>query len=222
MTRTLGWAGHVVAALLGAAALMGVAGAPAAAQVLDGLALGPDGQPLPGVPVALHRVGGMGGSSVASATTDEEGRFQFEIQVADSAIYFAATRYEGKMYIGPAAQAGADPITNYVLRVEPSAEAGNMASSLSGMTPPTPVARPASATAGESAPWVPWIVLVLALAAAATFLVTAPRSRLRRTRESMVQLARLENRLADPDFDGDRDAVVARRDALRERLAPRP
>ncbi|NIQ56401.1 MAG: hypothetical protein GWN85_23900, partial [Gemmatimonadetes bacterium] len=58
------------------------------AQELAGVALGPDGEPLAGVPVVLHRVGGGSGAFVATDTTTEEGGFQFAL-AADSAVYFA-------------------------------------------------------------------------------------------------------------------------------------
>jgi hypothetical protein len=212
--------GPVLAVLL--AAGLGSTGIPAAGQALDGVALGPDGSALDGVPVVLHRVGGGGGAFVATETTDPEGRFRFLLESADSAVYFAALRYEGRMYIGPAVQGGgAEPITDYLLRVEPGAEAGAVASALSGNAPTPPAALPAGRGAADSSDTGALLLVgLLALTAAAIFLLAAPRYRRQRTRDALIELAELENRLAGDDVE-DRARLEAERDRQRERLAPR-
>lgn len=222
------------AALLALVALLGAAGSVGAQQV-NGVALGPDGSPLPEVTVALHRVGGMGGSSVASATTDAEGRFEFRIEARDSALYFAAMRYEDRMYIGPGITGGGADVEGYELRAEPAAEAGAVAGALSGtggagsmggFQPGGMGAVPggmgaAGSSAGSSDAGAYWLVAILALAAAAIFLTTAPGYRRRRTRDTLVQLATVENRLADEATGPEREELEARRARLRGRLAPR-
>ncbi|NIP78201.1 MAG: hypothetical protein GWM90_02960 [Gemmatimonadetes bacterium] len=198
--------------------------APGAAQEIAGMAVGPEGEPLAGVPVVLHRVGEGGGAFVATDTAGPDGTFHFAIESPDSAIYFAVVRYEGRMYVGPAAQAGAEPVTGYVLRVEPAAEAGAVGAALSGRAPAMPPARPASRTGDAASNDIGAIVLValLGLSTATAFLVAAPRYRRRRTREALVEIAGIDRRLDDPEFDGDRADLRQRRDALREQLAPRP
>lgn len=195
---------------------------PASAQELTGVALGPDGGPLTGHVVVLHQVGSGGAGSVSTDTTDGAGGFQFQLEPG-AGVYFAALRYEGRMYIGPAAEGGDEPVTGYVLRVEPGAEAGAVASGLAGsMRPPPPAARPAASTAGRAGgagagPYV--LVGLLALTAAVAFVVSAPRYRRRRTREALIELAGVENALADPARADERAALEAEATRLRERLA---
>jgi len=202
----------------------------APAQEVAGVALGPHGEVLPDVVVALHRIGEMGGgANVASVTTDSEGRFRFDIEVADSAMYFAAMRYADRMYIGPPALGGVERVTDYVLVAEPAAEAGAVASALSGdgggmggvggMGAAMPRAVPGSAgTAGDERAL--WLVALIALTAAGLFITTAPRYRRRRTRDALVEVATVENRLAEDPSDDERQELLRRRHQLRERLAP--
>lgn len=200
----------------------------AAAQDLNGVALGPDDAPLAATPVVLHTVGGGGGAFVATDTTDAEGRFRFELEPAATGVYFAALRYEDGLYIGPAVEAGAEPVTDYVLRVEPGSEAGVVASALNRPGPMPAQARPAAQTTGGgtgSDLGAILLVTLLALAGAATFVAAAPRYRRRRTREALIQLATAENALAETTPAGSAPADRARledtRDRLRKQLAAR-
>lgn len=202
---------------LAAALAPGLAGA----QELSGVALGPEGEPLTETPVVLHRVGGGGGAFVATETTTSDGRFRFVLEEADSAIYFVALRHDDRVYIGPAVQAGAGPSSGYVLRVEPGSEAGAVASALSGQAPASPAAPSARGTgAGGSDAGAFVLVALLAFATVAAFLVAAPRYRHRRTRDALIELATVENALADPEPAGDLDRLLATRDRLRKQLAP--
>ena len=200
---------------------------PAPAQQFQGVALGPDDEPLAGVSVALHRVGAGGGSTAATTITDGDGRFTFETAIQDSALYFAAIRYQDRMYIGPAIRGGADTEGAYEIRAVSEAEAGRVASLLSGggrTAGPLPSAvtgggRSATGDAGAI-----WLVAILALAAAAIFVTTAPGYRRRRGREALVELATIENQLngrGTAPGPGERDELSRRRDALRERLTRR-
>lgn len=93
-------------ALIAAALLAwGAGGAAAAVQdpTLRGRVLDADGRPLAGIEVALHRVvAGGGGATVARDTTDADGRFGLALPAADDddAILFAATRANGRLYVG--------------------------------------------------------------------------------------------------------------------------
>lgn len=194
----------------------------AGAQELTGVALGPDGEPLADHVVVLHRVGGGGGAFVATDTTDARGAFSFPLPAEDPALYFAALRYEGRMYIGPAAEGGGEPVTGYVLSVDPGSEAGAVASALSSQAPrpaparaPVPGGAPASSAAGAFLP-----VGLLAVTAAGIFIVVAPRYRRQRTRDALIELARIENALTVPDVQ-ERERLEADRDRHREWLAPR-
>lgn len=192
------------------------------AQELAGVALGPAEEPLAGVPVVLHQVGGGGGAFVSTDTTDAEGGFRFELDGDGGAIYFAALRYDDGVYIGPAVEAGGEPVTGYILRVEPGSEAGAVASALSGPGPVPTAARPTQAARTSSSDLgAIMLVALLAIGAAAAFVIAAPRYRRRRTREAMVRLATAENALADPDDEADRTRLEATRARLRKQLAPR-
>jgi hypothetical protein len=215
-----------VVPLVALLALLPLAGA-TAAQEVRGVALDPQGQPLPGVVVALHRVGDMGaGANVASETTDEAGRFHFRVEEPDSALYFAAMRYGGSMYIGPPAMAGVQRVDDYVLVADPSAEAGAVASALArepgmgagGMGGAAQAARPAAGGQGTDVALA--VVGLLALVAAGLFLTTAPRYRRRRTRDTLLEVATVENRLAEGPDPDEREDLERRRDQLRRRLAP--
>lgn len=200
-------------------ALLLLAGAgPAAGQEIAGVAVDSAGRPLPGVPLALHRIGGGSGANVATGATDPDGRFRFLIEVVDSAVYFVAMRHDDRMYIGPPARGGSERVTDYVVRAEPASEAGAVASALSGGEARPLDARSSSspASAGTGAVW---LVPVLGLIVAAIFLTAAPDYRRRRQREMVLELARVENRLAAGGAGADPEDR-RRRDTLRERLAP--
>ena len=199
----------------------------AGAQQIEGVALGPEGEPLSDLPVALHRLGGGMGASVGTATTDPAGRFSFTIEAADSAMYFAIIRHEGSMYIGPPIRGGVEGVIDYEVRAVPEAEAGAVAGALSASTPPgsmagAPAAGPAGGLGGGASDTGALLLAgMLALAAAAAFLATAPGYRRRRTRTALVELATLENQLEAGVGDDQRGSLEQRRTALRSRLAPR-
>lgn len=204
-------------------ALFLVAG-PVMAQEVTGVALDPAGQPMVDVPVVLHRVGGGGGAMAGVDTTGPDGTFRFTMAVGDSAVYFAAVRHEGRLYVGPAIHAAQEPVTGYVLQVGPASDMGAVGAALSGAAapPPTP-ARPMAGRGGGDTGAI-WLVSLLALTAAAVFVLTAPRYRERRTRDAVIEVARLENRLAGPRDElspEDRQQLTERRDRLKEQLAPR-
>lgn len=201
-------------------------GAAAAAQEVTGTAVGPAGQPLQGVTVVLHRVGTAGGALVATDTTDPAGTFRFVLEAGDPAMYFAALRYEGGLYVGPAIRGGdADPapVIDYELRVGPSSEIGAVGAALSGGRPPAPAAD-IGPPGGASDAAALWLAGLLALSAAGAFVIIAPRYRWRRTRQAVMELAGLENRLARASSDSEADGrrrLEQRRDRLREQLLPR-
>lgn len=205
------------------------------AQELTGVAIGPDGGPLVAVPVVLHRVGtGSGGAFIGTDTTGSDGGFRFALPQADSAIYFAAVRYEDALYIGPAITAGPEPVGGYVLSVDPASEAGVVASALDGQRsrrpagapPPAPSAPSAAMRTGAGSSDAGAVVLLalLTISAVAAYLFAAPGYRHRRTRDAVIELAGIENALAgpwQPDGSDDRARLEATRDRLRNKLAPR-
>lgn len=218
------------AILVAAAILLAGQPADAVAQGLSGVALDPEGAPLVGVPVLLHRVDAAGGAMAGTDTTGPDGAFGFRLESADSALYFAALRYEGQLYVGPGTPAGSEPVTDYVLQVSPSTEVGAVGAAMTGPPgggagAPAP-ARPARTTrsGGSSDAGAIWLVALLALAAAAAFIYTAPRYRRSRTRDALMELAGIENRLAQPSSAlsaGEREELEERHARLKEQLAPR-
>lgn len=199
----------------------------AAAQEILGVAIGPDGEPLAEVPVVLHRVGMGGGALAGTDTTGADGAFQFPLEAGDSALYFAAVRYEGNLYIGPVTGAGGAAVSEYVLQVSPSSEVGAVGAALGDPGPPPPAAaRPGRSTpASGSDAGALWLMGLLALTAAGVFVYTAPRYRRRRTRDAVLEVAGIENRLADPSetlSPDEREELRERRDRLKEQLAPGP
>ncbi|MGK7311080.1 MAG: hypothetical protein ACN0LA_02480 [Candidatus Longimicrobiales bacterium M2_2A_002] len=211
----------VLAAVLAALATASTA----SAQEIAGVALGPDGEPLVGAAVVLHRVGTGGGAVAGRDTTGPNGEFSFPLATSDSSVYFAAVRYQERLYVGPAAEGGGEPVTGYVLQVGPESEIGAVGAALGGAAGPPPArARPSRATRQtDSDTGALLLVALLAVSAAAAFIFTAPRYRRRRTREAVIEVAGIENRLADPGeaLDAEeRERLEARRDQLKEQLAP--
>ena len=195
----------------------------AGAQQLDGVVLGPDGEPLTNATVILHAVGMGGGAMAGVDTTGPGGEFQFALDGGESAVYFAAIRHEGQIYVGPTVPGG-ESVPNYVLEITPSTEIGAVGAALSERTPPPAqrMARPGGG-ARTSDSGALWLVVLLAAAAAAVFVYTAPRYRRRRTQEAVMEVATIENRLEDPAealAADERDRLRARRDRLKEQLAP--
>ncbi len=202
-------------------ALLALPAAGAGAQQLEGVALGPDGQPLADQPVLLHRVDASGGALAATDTTDANGQFSFQLDGNDQSAYFAALRFDDEIYIGPPAQGDQD-IGDYVLEVSPSASISAMTGGMTGGGMPpaqNPTTMPPSGESSDLGAL--WLVALLAVGAAAAFVFTAPRYRRRRTREALVELGTLENRLVGDDLsDAERKRLAARRARLKEQLAP--
>ena len=187
------------------------------AQVVSGVALDSAGRPVPDIAVALHRVGGTSAMSVATDVTDADGRFRFEVQAVDSAVYFAAMRLGESLYIGAPVRAGVERVEDYRLQAGPSTEAGAVASALAGAAPPR---LPGQAPPPDPGAGAAWIVLFLAVGAATAFVLAAPAYRRRKRRDLLIELAMVENSLDDPAFQGERDALAERSASLREQLSP--
>lgn len=90
--------------LAGALSLLFVqAGASAREWVLPGRVIDARGEPVSGLEVLLHRVTDQGGARLSQAITDEVGRFTLRLEAPADAggVFFVATRYEGRLYVGP-------------------------------------------------------------------------------------------------------------------------
>lgn len=76
-------------------------------DALRGRVVDADGGPVAGQPVALHRVTRTGGAAVGRATTDRAGEFSLELPAdAGGVVLFVATRFDGRLYIGPTFRGG--------------------------------------------------------------------------------------------------------------------
>jgi hypothetical protein len=110
-----------LAAIIGVWLLHGAAGDATARQeqVLRGVVLDETGAPAREVPLGLHRIGEDGGTFVADATSDADGRFEMRVDAAASAedIYFVTARYRDELYIGPTFRPPFPQDANYVVQV---------------------------------------------------------------------------------------------------------
>ena len=139
---------------------------------------------VPNQPVSLHRVTGSGGNTLATDTTDADGRFVLSIgpPAPGDGVLFVATRYEGKLYIGDTFRG--DPPPGYALRVGPGAtpiELGTPAAA------PTAPSRPETNRAGLA------VLLVSAILLGGIFFL-ATRRRSVSGRQLLVEIADLDNR----------------------------
>ena len=139
---------------------------------------------VPNQPVSLHRVTGSGGNTLATDTTDADGRFVLPLgpPTEGDGVLFVATRYEGKLYIGDTFRG--DPPAGYALRVGAGAtpiELGTPAST------PAPAAPPETNRAGIA------VLLVSAILLGGIFFL-AMRRRAGSGRQLLVEIAELDNR----------------------------
>jgi hypothetical protein len=78
-----------------------------------------DGRPVPGVPVALHRVSPDTSGQVAAAVTDPGGEFTFPLEVVEGAaftVFFTTADFLGVRYFGRPVHPS-EPAVNYVVEV---------------------------------------------------------------------------------------------------------
>lgn len=206
------WARWVRAAAI-AAACVAVGSAPSVAQEagrrsgLAGRVVDAEGKGVAGITVSAHRVSQTGGTEVARATADPEGRFELTFDTDTPGMYFVATRYEGGLYVGPMFRDLSEAPEDYVLVV--------------GGDPIAIGAGPAVASGPPPAPptW-PLLLIIGAIGAGVVlFPVVSRRNGPRAVRMLLHELAILEERRAAgrvPD-----DEYESSRAALRERLYER-
>lgn len=195
--------GHAQMPPTAAAAQAPLLATPIPASTLKGVVLDPAGKPVPRQALSLHRVNGTGGAMVDSATTDAQGRFTAKVpeERDTSAVYFAATRWNGELFIGtpfkPPVKAGSTyTVTVGVnpVNMGPAAGGGAEATGPAGASG-APLATPA-ADSSTAIRWFVAIVLALiALGAIGYALVGAARERARqRRREILARIAALDER----------------------------
>jgi hypothetical protein len=173
--------------------------------VLRGRVLDPEGRAISGATVSLHHVAERGGAEVGQAVSDREGRFAIAVEPreGEGGVYFAATRFDGTLYMGAPFRTLAEVDGEYGIVVGAGGVDG-----LGG------VAEPPSAPASGLRGW--GLGLVLAAIAAAAILRPLRRARREpyRSRSLLLELAELE--------EGPGAEDRARRESLRARLRGSP
>ncbi|HEX7117381.1 MAG TPA: hypothetical protein VF212_01250 [Longimicrobiales bacterium] len=207
MRRGRRWTGSMGVAV--ALALLGAGAARAQDDAgrarLSGRVVDAEGRPVPGVAVSVHRVSRAGGAELARTTVGPDGRFELTFDAEGEGTYFAATRYEGGLYVGAMFRDPGEAPADYVITVgrDPVAVAAGPATTGSAAPPPAPN------------PW-PLLLLVGAIGAAAVVLPLASwRRRPRALRALLHELAELEERGADPalspgEYEAERAALRGR------------
>ena len=213
---------HIIWVLALAAALLPAA-ARAQANVLAGRVIGPDGEPVAGQSVVLHRVAGGAGATVAQAIADDNGNFALRFDAPDldsDAAYFVAARWQGELFLGPPFRTPVDSAADYTLQV---GVPGTSASVLLGSGQAS-AGPPPQAAAEEPFPYRTWLLLIiplLVMALATGYFLTRGRGAGRR-RRLLLEIAELdetfESELEHGEIANSR-LYWAERRALLERLA---
>ena len=183
------------------------ANAQAASSVtIAGHAIDPQGQPMAGLEVLLHRVDGSSGSSLGSAVTDSVGAFSITAEaVADTqAIYFAAARIDGELYIGPFVRQPTGTGAPYMLVV--GGEPVSLGPAMPGALPPV---SPGGGTRRQLLVLLPLIGL-LGVAGWALTRGRRPPAR----RRTLIRVAAIDEDLdqdgSDPELESERARLVER------------
>ncbi len=160
---------------------------------------------VPNQPVTLHRVSTSGGNTLATDTTDADGRFELKLDAATNpeGVHFVATRYEGKLYIGDTFRN--DLPAGYALRVGPGATPIELGTPNPGAAPAT-ASPPKSSSAGLA------VLAVAAILFGGIFFLAA-RRRGASGRQLLVEIADLDNRhakSAQPRYEQDRAELLRR------------
>jgi 5-hydroxyisourate hydrolase-like protein (transthyretin family) len=188
------------------------AAAQGAQTILRGLVIDAQGNPAPGVPIALHRVAEAGGALVAQVTSEADGSFM--IPVPDSepveAMYFVAARHDGEFYIGPSLRRPFPVDSEYVVQI--GVEATSASRMAQGVRPDEVFIRP------PSSPWRWGIALTVFIATAlfALFLLMRMRGPDPR-RRLLIRIAELDEEQHGGEALPD-EAYRAERDDLFDRL----
>lgn len=179
---------------------------------LRGVVTDPEGLPVAGITVSLHRVSEQGGGEeVGRDVTGEDGRFEIVIGAdhREGGVYFAATRFEGTLYMGEPFRSLADLPDGFDYPI--IIGSGGITAGPAVQQPPAP---PPSDGRG----------LVLIIAAAALLAISLPFLRSRRkdnAREVLAEIARLDEEFAarpgGPSPESDPEYIAAR-EALQDRL----
>lgn len=217
------------AALLGALAAVSTI-LPAAAQDTDGRlqgrVLGPEGEPVAGAAVALHRITDAGGADLASVTTDEDGAFVFDLSEAPSdAVQFAAVRYRGSLFVGPMVEGSRPAAAPYEIRLRDGMPEGAIVLADGDVLPPATAGGAGMPLATGSRVTVPdppsparaaAVLFLIFGAGAGLAVLLSRRGGRRRRRELLVQIALLDEKMSsdEPSARSERSALLRERSRL--------
>lgn len=175
---------------------------------ITGRVIDPEGKPVANQSVLLHAVQESAGSNVASDTTDASGAFALNVPTTDpKSIYFVAVLYEGALYMGEMMRPPFPEGQDYIVQVGVNpVDLGAPANEAPAPAPPT---TGSERTAGI-------FVVVAAVAIIAGLIIAGIRRRPPARRRWLVELARIEDEIADAT--GDTAILEKRRAELRTRL----
>ncbi len=181
---------------------------------LKGRAVDTQGRPVAQQEVVLHRVSGREGARVGADTTDSRGGFTISANetVDTGAVYFAAARADGKLYVGPFVHLPVDAASPYTLVVggtpvsfdTPLPDAGTGAAGATAATASAPASSPA-----------PLIAALLTIAAVIALLRLARSGRPPARRRDLIRLAVLDEEAAEAALSSEQRRE---RDRITERL----
>lgn len=204
----------IVFALLIAGLFHGIAAAQQPDVSAAGRVVGPDGAPLPGQDVVLHRVDAAGGATIAETVSDADGAFTMTAAASadTSAVFFVAARHAGELYIGPPFKPGMPGTMVQQIQVGvPGMSASAMLAQDGGTTLPPTGMRPAT-----SRNWLLLLVPLFGVAAVALSIVV-PRRRIPEKRSILIRVARLDESAATAQ-QADRGQLLAERTRLMTQL----
>lgn len=176
-------------------------------QTFEGRVIGPDGDAVSELAVLLHRVTNQSGAQLARSVTTEDGRFTFKYEAPSDAggVYFVATRYDGRVYVGPMLRAPFVNAGDYEMQV--GVPGVGDVEALMGRSSSTAMTGSGSPASPPPAPGALFVAVMLSAAILVGGLLvvrgTGPPSR----RRMLIQLAELDE--AGPS--GASSSAVARR-----------
>jgi hypothetical protein len=184
--------------------------------IVRGHVLGPDGKPLPGQAVVLHRVTGSNGLTVATGTSESDGSFRLRVTdvttASEDAVYFLAARYNQELYIGDAFKAPFDTTADHNVRVGVAETSARALVSGVGDDPAVPQAPPPK----DPTRWLIFIMPALALIALIVMLF-GPRGRVPARRRILLEIAKLDESNAttggSSEYEQQRAALLAKLNA---------
>lgn len=160
-------------------------------STVHGQVIGPDGKPLGGQVVVIHRVNGASGITVATDTSDSAGNFEMQVNDtgrAPDAVYFLAARFKNELYIGDAFKAPFDTASHSVLVGTAATSARALISGVAGEQAALP---PAEQPKPDPTRWLVWVLPVLAVAALGVMMM-AGSARMPARRRTLIDIARLD------------------------------